>query len=206
VKASARSAVFAACAAALLVLGLSACGGGGGGGDDDSAGGSADRDGDGSSTTVESGGSGSSGESGAGEAPPVPGEVADPVDMDDTADAGNGVEVTLSRIRSVEAEANLPGEVGGPAVAVTVEVANGSQERIDLDRVTVDLATSAGASASPVLDPDLEPLAGALDAGRTRSGTYVFTLADDERTDVSVRVRYSADTPTVVFTGSVPDA
>lgn len=199
-KASPRASLFTACAGALLVLGLSACGGGG---DDDSAGGSADRDRDGSSTTVESGGPGSSGD---GEAPPVPGEVADPVDIDDTADAGNGVEVTLSRIRSVEAEANLPGEVGGPAVAVTVEVANGSRERIDLDRVTVDLATSAGASASPVLDPDLEPLAGALDAGRTRSGTYVFTLADDERTDVSVRVRYSADTPTVVFTGSVPDA
>jgi hypothetical protein len=56
------------------------------------------------------------------------------------------------------------------------------------------------------VDPDREPLAGALDAGRTRSGTYVFTLADDERADVSVLVRYSADTPTVVFAGNVPDA
>jgi hypothetical protein len=205
----------AAGVAALLVLGVSACGGGGGGGDGDD---SASRDPDRTSETTAASGDGETtghGEATGGETagettdetvPPVPGEVADPVGLDDTADAGHGVEVRLSRIRAVEAEANLPGEVGGPAVAVTVEVANGSRDRIDLGRVTVDLATREGASASPVVDPDQEPLAGALDAGRTRSGTYVFTLADDERADVSVLVRYSADTPTVVFTGNVPDA
>jgi hypothetical protein len=195
----------AACAAALLVLGVSACGGGGdGGGGGDSA--SRDRDGS-SSTTVASDDVGTDGQAAAGETvPPVPGDVADPVDLAATADAGHGVEIRLSRIRSVEAEANLPGEVDGPAVAVTVEVANGSRDPIDLGHVTVDLATREGASASPVLDPDREPLAGALDSGRTRSATYVFTLADEERADVSVLVRYSADTPTVVFTGNVPDA
>jgi hypothetical protein len=192
-------------ASAVLVLGVSACGGGGGG-DGDSA--SDDRDRSSSTTTEASGETtpaepGSSGES---QALLVPGDVTGPVDIDATAEPGRGVEVRLSRIRSVEAEANLPGEIGGLAVAVTVEVANGSRRPVDLDHVTVDLVTSEGVSASPVLDPDLEPLTGALEAGRTRSGTYTFSLAADERADVSVLVRYSADSPTVVFTGSLPDA
>ena len=70
----------------------------------------------------------------------------------------------------------------------------------------MDLATAGGASASPVLAPDREPLAGELDAGGTRSGSYVFTLGADERDEVSVRIRYSGDTPTAVFAGSVPHA
>jgi hypothetical protein len=138
--------------------------------------------------------------------PGVPGEVADPVPIDAVTAFGDGVAVRLSSIEAVEAEASLPGEFSGPAVAVTVEVTNGSNDTIDLDHVIVDLATSAGASASPVTDPDREPLSGELAAGGTRTGAYVFTLDAEERTGVTVRVRYSADTPTVLFQGNVPDA
>ncbi|MBW3666350.1 MAG: S-adenosylmethionine:tRNA ribosyltransferase-isomerase [Actinobacteria bacterium] len=49
------------------------------------------------------------------------------------------------------------------------------------------------------------PPGGGLDAGAARSGTYLFRLPDGEREDVRVLVRYSADAPTVVFTGSLPD-
>ncbi len=51
--------------------------------------------------------------------------------------------------------------------------------------------------------PDRPPLTGALAAGETASGEYVFTLAPEERTGVQVRVKYSANTPTVVFEGSI---
>lgn len=203
--------VVLAGACALAVLGLAACSG------DDGPAGSADADdaaadtdsgsGDDRSTTSEPSSS-TTAEGGptTTAVPGVPGEAAEPQPLDATADAGGGIEVRLSRIEAVEAEATLPGEVGGPAVAVTVEVANGSDDAVELGSVTVDLVTGDGASAPPVLDPDREPLAGDLDAGDTRSGTYVFTLAPDQRGDVSVRVRPSADTPTLVFTGAVPDA
>lgn len=205
-----RRRVAAACACALVVLGASACSGGGDGdgGDGDSERNAAASTTEGveSTTTTAEGESGSAG-GGTGErVPGVAGEVAGPVALDAAADVGDGVEVRLSRIEAVEAEATLPGEVGGPAVAVTVEVTNGSQDAIDLGHVTVDLVTGEGASAPPVLDPDHEPLTGELDAGDDRAGTYVFTLADEERADVSVRVRYSADSPTAVFTGSVRNA
>ncbi|HEY8524543.1 MAG TPA: DUF4352 domain-containing protein [Acidimicrobiales bacterium] len=136
----------------------------------------------------------------------VLGDVVGPVGLGDAADAGGGVEVRLRSVEPVEAEARLPGEVGGPAVAVTVEVANRSNDPVDLDLTTVDLATGDGVSAPPVFDPEREPLQGDLEPGDTRAATYVFTVAADQRSDISVRVRYAPDRPTVVFSGSVPGA
>jgi hypothetical protein len=134
-----------------------------------------------------------------------PGEIADPVAIDETAEFGNGVEARLSSIESIEAEAFLPGEFSGPAVVVTVEVSNGSSETINLDTVTVDLVRGNNLSADPVTDPERTRLSGDLGAGETTSGDYVFTLAPDEREDVQVRIKYAAETPTVVFAGSVAD-
>jgi hypothetical protein len=136
----------------------------------------------------------------------VPGDVADPVPIDAATDFGDGVGIRLSSIDTVEAKGSLPGEISGPAVAVTVEITNGRSDPIELDHVTVDLATKVGASAPPVVDPQREPLAGELAPEATRSGAYVFSLAADERADVTVRVNYSADTPTVLFTGNAPSA
>lgn len=136
---------------------------------------------------------------------PEPGVVAPPVGIDDVAEFGNGVRARLADIESVEAEGHLPGERSGPAVAVSVQVTNLSSGPIDLDIVTVDLTTADGVSAYGVVVPDRPPLAGDLAAGETASGEYVFSLAPGDRTDVQIRVKYSASTATVVFEGSIAD-
>ena len=136
---------------------------------------------------------------------PEPGVVAPPVGIGDVAEFGNGVRARLADIESIEAEGHLPGERSGPAVAVSVQVTNRSSRPIDLDIVTVDLTTADGVSAYGVVVPDRPPLAGDLAAGETASGEYVFTLAPGDHTDVQIRVKYSANTATVVFKGSIAD-
>jgi hypothetical protein len=130
--------------------------------------------------------------------------VADPVAIDGTADFGNGVSARLTEVTAVEAEAHLPGEFSGPAVALTIEVSNGSEESISLATVTADL-TFDGLSAYPVLDPERPQFSGELAPGDTTSGSYVFTLDPAQRDDVALRLSYSTEAPTVIFAGSVAD-
>jgi hypothetical protein len=130
--------------------------------------------------------------------------VADPVPIDATADFGNGVTARLAGVEGVEAEAHLPGEFSGPAVALTIEVVNGSDDTISLATVTADL-TFDGRSAYPVVDPERSPFSGELAPGDTAAGSYVFTLDPAERDDVALRLAYSTEAPTVIFAGSVAD-
>lgn len=137
-------------------------------------------------------------------APTIEAETAEPVAIDETADFGDGVRVRLREIESTEAEARLPGERSGPAVAVTVEVTNGSAEAVSLDRTQVDLTDAQGSSATPITDPEREPLRGELAPGATATGSYVFSLDPSDRSDVTIRIKYSAETPTILFRGPVP--
>jgi hypothetical protein len=131
--------------------------------------------------------------------------VADPVGIDDTADFGNGVSARLTAVEAVEAEGNLPGEFSGPAVALTIEVTNGSRQSIDLGAVTADLTFRDGVSAYPVRDPERRPFSGELAPGDVATGSYVFTLDPAERADVALRLSYTTEAPTVIFAGSVAD-
>jgi hypothetical protein len=134
------------------------------------------------------------------------GPVTDPVPVDQVGEFGDGVTVRLARLEAVEAEGSLPGEHSGPAVAVTVAITNGTTETIDVGTVTVDLVDARGRSASPVIDPEQPPLRGEVPAGATASGSYVFSLPPERRSEISVGVRYAASAPTVVFTGAAPPA
>jgi hypothetical protein len=136
-----------------------------------------------------------------------PGISTRPVGIDDVAEFGNGVQARLAAVEPIDAQGHLPGERSGPAVAITLQVTNGSSAAIDLGTVTVDLTIGAGAGvpAYAVAVPERPPLGGTLAVGAATSGEYVFTLAPEERAHVQVHVKYSADTPTVVFEGSVAD-
>jgi hypothetical protein len=132
-----------------------------------------------------------------------PGEVADPVPLDAATDFGDGVAVRLASIEATTAEGSLPGERSGPAVAVTVEMSNGSERSVSVGNVTVDLIDADGVSAPPVVDPERPPLRGELAPGESRSGTYVFSLEPEDRDGVTVTVKYSGDTPMVLFVGDI---
>jgi hypothetical protein len=131
--------------------------------------------------------------------------VAEPIGIDETADFGNGVTARITSVESVEAEGHLPGEFSGPAVALTIEVTNRSDDAVDLGTVTADLTFGDGLSAYPVFDPERPPFSGEVAPGDVASGSYVFTLDPSERDDVALRLSYSTEVPTVIFAGSVAD-
>ena len=132
------------------------------------------------------------------------GDVADPVAFDAATDFGNGVGIELTSIDSVEVEGRLPGEISGPGLAITIEITNGSEAEIQLDNVTVDLTDATGASASPATPQGEENLSGPLAVGASTTGTYLFTLRAEDRAGATLRVSYTADAPTVLFTGDLP--
>lgn len=133
----------------------------------------------------------------------VPVTTAAPVALTEAADFGGQVSARIAQVSAVHAEATLPGEVSGPAVAVTVEVTNGSTQAIGLDSVTVTMADSAGDPAAAVSADLAAPLQGVLDPGKSARGTYVFTVSADRRSPVTVTANYSAAAPTVAFSGPV---
>jgi hypothetical protein len=132
------------------------------------------------------------------------GQVANPVALDAATDFGNGVGIELTAVDAVEVEARLPGEISGPGVAITIDITNDSAAELQLDNVTVDLVDAAGASASPVTPKGAQPLSGPLAVGASTTGTYLFTLPADDRADATLRVSYTSDAPTVLFTGDLP--
>lgn len=135
--------------------------------------------------------------------PEVPVTTAPAVGLTDPADFGGQVSARITRIDPVQAGATLPGEVSGPAVAITVEIANSSAQPVGLDSVTVTLTDAAGNPAGSIGSAPSAPLAGVLAAGSTANGTYVFTVPVDQRNPVTVTVTYSSGAPTLVFSGPV---
>jgi hypothetical protein len=119
-----------------------------------------------------------------------------------TASLGNGVSVRVAKIESVKGEAQGPGEIAGPAVRVTIEVSNGTDKEVPMDLALVNLYYGKGKTpASTLSGPGVAPLSAPIAAGKTASGTYVFSVPESERGSVSVEFSYTTDAPTVIFRG-----
>ena len=129
-------------------------------------------------------------------------QVAAPVDIDEPATIAGRVTASITGVRSIETEANVPGETAGPGVAVTIEVRNDSDETIDLNSVVLDLIGADGVSATPIL-AGTEPVGGPLASGAGASGTYVFNIEEALRRDDTLQLNYAADVPVIVFTGDL---
>ncbi|SDN45420.1 hypothetical protein [Geodermatophilus sp. DSM 45219] len=125
-----------------------------------------------------------------------------PVALDGTAEAADGTRVTVERLEAVDGTALAPGDVGGPALRVTVRLENGSRGAVDLDDVVVRLTSGAELTPAPPLgDPSAAPLTGTAAPGETVEGVYVFSIAEDVRDLVTVSVGYRVGAPFLVFAG-----
>lgn len=120
-----------------------------------------------------------------------------PVPVQSKAAFGGGVTAAVTRTRSFTVTGRGPGEVSGPALAVTVEITNGSRRPVSLDAVTVSAAYGAE-EASASTSPPAKPISGTLAPGRKTTGVYVFARAQG-RGPVKITVSYSAQRPYVVF-------
>lgn len=126
-----------------------------------------------------------------------------PTPIGTPASDGGGVEFAIASVTAVEGEASGPGEIGGPAVQVTVTATNRSTAPVDLSLALVDLRHGAEQVPASPLSIGSTPFSGGIAAGATTTAVYVFAVPLDQRSAVRIYVSARPDLPAVVFEGPV---
>jgi len=131
-------------------------------------------------------------------------EPADPVEtatvmLDESAEVGGGVTARVTGIESLDVTAETPGEISGPAVAVTVSIENDGDEALDVSSAMVSLLAAGGELGMPTTSDPYRPFSGVIDAGASADAVYVFLLPDDARSAFDVSVQYRAGTTIARF-------
>ena len=132
---------------------------------------------------------------------PKPVPSSKPVQLDKPASSSPGIKVRLTSIRRITVTEGLPGEVAGPALAITVSVDNQSNKTVGLGDAVVNLTDSSGAPANPIVSPPARPLPTAVRSGQVVNGVCAFTVATSRQKTVTVTVSLAPDQPVLVFKG-----
>ena len=114
-----------------------------------------------------------------------------------------GGDVRITSIEGVTSKAEIPGEVAGPAIRVTLKITAGS-EAIDPGRVVVnayfgDAKTPAIAASGP----GVKVVSGKLKAGASANTVLVFNVPRAERDNVVIEFIYPGSLKSLKFQGSV---
>lgn len=112
--------------------------------------------------------------------------------------------ISLSEIESVEGVAEVPGDISGPAVRVTVNIKNTTSETRSLAETVVNSYYGTDRTpADPLTSPGGRPLPTRVGPGATAEGVYLFRIPKDARSQVTVTVDTKSDEPAVVFSGQM---
>lgn len=144
--------------------------------------------------------------------PPTPGSIKStvkarkvqrekPVGLDQMVRPTARVTVRLTSIRAITAEARLPGEVKGPALAIAVLVDNQGATPISLRNADVVLTDSRGEPALALSAPPAAPLPPEVAADSSVTAVFVFRVARDRRRPVTIEVSVGPQVATAVFRG-----
>lgn len=135
---------------------------------------------------------------------PRPVRSKKPVKIDQTAQPEQDVTVTVPELKSVEAKAQGPGEVSGPALEVHVEVQNATDRELDLSGAAVTLTAADDSPGQIMTGPPTALFPASVAAGAKAEGVFVFTVAKDQRDPVRVDVLVDPDHDVVAFRGRAP--
>ncbi|MFI5623839.1 hypothetical protein ACIA03_10255 [Nocardioides sp. NPDC051685] len=112
-----------------------------------------------------------------------------------------GVTARLARIDSVQATASLPGEIGGPALAITVKVTNETGKKLDLALGVVNAYYGPERTPAVSVASDGEvPFPASVADGESAKGVYVFQIPVEAR-PVRVELDLGNGADVVVFKG-----
>ncbi|WP_193608507.1 hypothetical protein [Nocardioides lijunqiniae] len=121
-----------------------------------------------------------------------------------TARLGQGLALRVVDVEDVEGVARGVGEIAGPALRITLELSNRSEDPVPVDSAVVDLLAGPDRTpAATLTGPGGRPLEGSVPAGDTVTGVYVFGVPDEDDTRVRLSVSYRSGAPVVVFAGDV---
>ncbi|MDY0985757.1 hypothetical protein SOM10_17790 [Microbacterium sp. CFBP9023] len=129
--------------------------------------------------------------------------TAPPVGLDQPAQPAEGVRVSLASIIAISGQASVPGEVEGPALQVTVDVANLSDDEALTDTMIVNVYYGPERTPANILVRPRKDLPLQIPAGETAEGVYAFSVPEAARGQVVVEVDLSVDLPVVLFEGAV---
>lgn len=121
-----------------------------------------------------------------------------PVPVGQPAAFGGGLVAKVATIDPIDVNAQGPGEIAGPGVAVNVDLSNESKDPIDLGGVVVNAYYGGGTPAGSTAGAPAAPAAGPLAPGETKRGVYVFQVPRAQAGSLVVEVNYSGS-PNVVL-------
>ncbi|HEY8300826.1 MAG TPA: hypothetical protein VIG48_02905 [Jatrophihabitans sp.] len=120
-----------------------------------------------------------------------------------TAQVTRAITVRIVDVKPIQGKPLLPGEVKGPAIAVTVTVRNTTAHAVPLEPV---VNAYSGPRRTPALTLSGAPakrLPNRVGPGSSVTGIYPFTMSAAQRKDLTVDVSVAARLPVVRFHGSV---
>jgi len=126
-----------------------------------------------------------------------------PVALSATAHFGNGVAVSIVRLRKLTAQATRPGELSGPVISIEIAISNGSRRDVSVGNI---VANTEGGDRTPLVEfrsNPSAPMSGSLSPGRRATGVYVFELPASFVNPLALSVKYSVDAPVALFVGDV---
>jgi hypothetical protein len=123
---------------------------------------------------------------------PVSSNPLPPVAVGATAPLSNGVTVKVVGSKQIVATAHNPDDTAGPAVAVTIQIDNGTSSAVDLTQLAVAASYGNGVPADENTSPPANALTGSLAPGTSRQGTYVFRVPANQAGNVIVSVQSGA--------------
>lgn len=126
-----------------------------------------------------------------------------PVGLDESSNSGDVV-VKVTDVKTVKAKAQIPGEVSGPGLLISVSVKNNSEKALDLGAVLVTVYDSSDAPAGEMTMAPNKPMKGSLKPGATAKGAYLFTIPKKRRSPIVVNVTLPTGSPVAVFRGDAP--
>lgn len=124
-------------------------------------------------------------------------------DIPGSATPADGLSVRIDKVEAIDAKAQGPGEVSGPAVAVTVTIRNTTAKDFDLGLFAINLEDSKGLPGAGMVGPPASWLSKSVAAGAKATGVYVFSVPAKNRQPIRVSVSANPGLPTVVFEGNV---
>jgi hypothetical protein len=134
---------------------------------------------------------------------PDPRETLDPAPFGAEATPEPGVTVVVPKVEKVTGEANVPGEVGGPALRFTVDLTNGTGKTLDLRTVVVNAYYGPDRTpAAPLLKPGGKAFGSEVAADGTARGVFVFNVPTGFQEQVELEIDPRIGAAIVIFTGA----
>lgn len=132
-----------------------------------------------------------------------PRETLDPAPFGAEATPEPGVTVTVPSVEKVTGEANVPGEVGGPALRFAVELTNGTGEVLDLRTVVVNAYYGPDRTpATPLLKPGGRAFEPEVAADESARGAFVFSIPPELQDQVELEIDAGVGKAIVIFAGA----